>query len=168
LSVRRPSGSRLPSSAKRGWSRRPPGNGRTPFPCLKTRGPAAVAEGTPCLGSSCAAPSTSAGHGSRCTWSALVSKASRSPARGRWQVERNHRDPGAARDPVLDQQHRDFGCHGLPEDDRRPDPGAGRRLPAGTQGQSRQAICWRGFTHRFEDPSTKGTRLMPLMMPEED
>ena len=38
----------------------------------------------------------------------------------------------------------------------------------GTQGQSRQAICWRGFTHRFEDPSTKGTRLMPLMMPEED
>ena len=62
------------------------------------------------------------------------------PARGRWQVERDHRDPGAARDAVLEELHRDAGCHGLPEDDRRPDPGAGRRLPAGAQGQSQQSI----------------------------
>ena len=28
-----------PSSTKRGWSRRPPGNGRTPFPCLRASTP---------------------------------------------------------------------------------------------------------------------------------
>jgi hypothetical protein len=47
-----------------------------------------------------------------------------------------HRDPGAARDAVLEERHCDFGCHGLPEDDRWPDPGTARRLSAGAQGQS--------------------------------
>ena len=55
------------------------------------------------------------------------------PARGRWQVERDHRDPGAARDAGLEEPHRDVGCHGLPEDDRWPDPRPGCRLPVGAQ-----------------------------------
>jgi hypothetical protein len=33
------------------------------------------------------------------------------PTRGRWQVERDHRDPGAARDAVVEELHRDaMGC----------------------------------------------------------
>ena len=37
------------------------------------------------------------------------------PARGRRQVERDHRDPGAARNAVVEELHRDVGCYGLPE-----------------------------------------------------
>src|SRR3954452_3826880 len=62
------------------------------------------------------------------------------PARGRRQIERDHRDPGTARDAGAEEQHRDPGRHGLPEDNRRPDPGARRRLPAGAQGESRKGI----------------------------
>src|SRR5688572_2421484 len=33
------------------------------------------------------------------------------PTRGRWQVERDHRDPGAARDAIFEELHRDaMGC----------------------------------------------------------
>src|SRR3954454_20054565 len=51
-----------------------------------------------------------------------------------WQVQRDHCHSGTAGPTCLAEQHRDVGCDGLPDRDRRADPGARRRLSADAQG----------------------------------
>jgi hypothetical protein len=66
------------------------------------------------------------------------------PARGGGHVQR---DRGGARvaGPVgPGEQHRDAGRHGLPDRDRREDPGARGRLPAHAQGQPSAGARGRG------------------------
>src|SRR3954447_20149338 len=69
------------------------------------------------------------------------------PTRCRRQVERDHRYPGVAGDLAPGGLHRDAGCDGLPKGHRRADPGQGRRLPPGAQGQSRSRLC--GYPRAF-------------------
>src|SRR3954466_15065311 len=47
--------------------------------------------------------------------------------RRRWQIERDHGDPGVAGNLAPGGLHRDAGCDGLPKGHRRADPGQGRR-----------------------------------------
>src|SRR3954467_10008756 len=51
-----------------------------------------------------------------------------------WQVQRDHCHSGTAGPTCRAEQHRDVGCDGLPDRDRRADPGARRRLSADAQG----------------------------------
>ena len=76
------------------------------------------------------------------------SRAGARPARGRRQVERDRRDPGAARHPASRRLHRDARRDGLPEGHRRADPGQGRRLPPGAEGQSRPRLRGRARAFR--------------------
>ena len=79
----------------------------------------------------------------RCTWSApgrARQRAGARPARGRRQVERDHRHPGAARCPAARRLHRDARRDGLPEGDRRADPGQGRRLSPGLKANHGRAF----------------------------